>query len=175
MKFSFLFLFSILLSKIAMGYDIDKIRTNYIEAVNDSKKSEIFYKELIAIPKPDALILAYLGSVQAIRAKHAWNPVNKMNYLKQGSKTLDYAVDLASNNLEVRFLRFSLEHFLPTFLGYSQHLETDKNKILELLEHKNREGALKGKTIILKNIINFMIESKRCNLDEINSLKKIVV
>lgn len=175
MKFAFLFLIPFLLSKIVVGYDIEKIRINYIKAVNDSKKSEKFYKELSAIAKPDALILAYLGSAQAIRAKHAWNPVNKMSYLKQGSKTLDAAVNSASNNLEVRFLRFSLEHFLPPFLGYSKHLETDKDKILELLEHKNRRCVLQGNAKILKNIINFMIESKRCSPTEVDTLNKLKV
>ena len=175
MKFAFLFLIPFLLSKIVMAYDIEKIRINYIKAVNDSKKSEKFYKELSVIAKPDALILAYLGSAQAIRAKHAWNPVNKMSYLKQGSKTLDAAVNTAPNNLEVRFLRFSLEHFLPPFLGYSKHLETDKDKILELLEHKNMAAIIKGNTKILKNIINFMIESKRCSPTEVDTLNKLKV
>ena len=175
MKFAFLFLIPFLLSNISLAYDIDKIRNNYIEAINDNKKSEALYKELSAIAKPDALILAYLGSAQAIRAKHAWNPVNKMSYLKQGSKTLDAAVNTAPNNLEVRFLRFSLEHFLPPFLGYSKHLETDKDKILELLEHKNMAAIIKGNTKILKNIINFMIESKRCSPTEVDTLNKLKV
>jgi len=175
MKPTVLLFLILFFGKIAMAYDIDKIRLDYIAAVNDSKKAEVFYQELKAIAKPDALILAYLGSAEALRAKHAFNPINKLSYLKQGSKTLAKAVDLSPNNIEVRFLRFSLEHYIPSFLGYNKNLEADRTKIIELLQHKTKGISLQDNTKITKNIINFLIETKRCTPSETILLKKLLV
>ncbi len=175
MKFILLLTIALLFGKITMAYDIDKIRLDYISAVNSSKKADVFYKELKAIAQPDALILAYLGSAEALRAKHAFNPINKLSYLKQGSKTLATAVNTAPNNIEVRFLRFSLEHYVPSFLGYNKNLEADRTKIIELLQHKNKGETNTTNHQITKNIITFLLETKRCSPSETIVLKKLLV
>jgi hypothetical protein len=175
MKLTLLLIIAILFGKATMAYDIDKIRLDYIAAVNSSKKADVFYKQLKAIPKPDALLLAYLGSAEALRAKHAFNPINKLAYLKQGSKTLENAVNTAPNNIEVRFLRFSLEHYIPSFLGYNKNLEADREKIIELLQHKNKGESPHANAQITKNIITFLLETKRCSASETILLKKLLV
>lgn len=172
MKHTLLLLMALLFAQITMAYDLEKIRLDYIAAVNSSKNTEIFYKELKAIANPDALILAYLGSAQALRAKHAFNPINKLAYLNQGNKTLSFAVNAAPNNLEIRFLRFSLEHYIPTFLGYSINLESDRIKLIELLQQKNQ--PVKNNGVIKKNVINFLLQTKRCTSAESILLKQLL-
>ncbi|TKB95707.1 hypothetical protein [Pedobacter cryophilus] len=156
---------------ISMAYDMKKIREDYIAAISNSEKADKLCSELTAIKNPDALILAYLGSAQAIKAKHAWNPVNKMSYLKQGFKTIDKAIAKDPNHLEVRFLRFSLQYYVPTFLGYSKNIDTDKDKIIDLLK-KKEVASLKLDKKILKDMVNFMIDSKKCDEQEIAILRK---
>ncbi|TAF43687.1 MAG: hypothetical protein EAZ51_06805 [Sphingobacteriales bacterium] len=173
MKPTLTLVIALLFGKVCLAYDIDKIRLDYIAAVNSSKKTNILYNELKAIAQPDALILAYLGSAEALRAKHAFNPINKLAYLKQGSITLAKAVETDPNNIEVRFLRFSLEHYVPSFLGYNKNLEADKAKIIQLLQHKNKAETTASNHQITKNIIRFLLETKRCNLTETALLKKI--
>lgn len=169
----FCFLFLACFTVRGFAYDLQKIRKDYIEAIKDADAADKLYKELKAIKNPSPLILAYLGSADAVRAKHSWNPVNKMAFLKQGCKTIDKAVELSPNQLEIRFLRFSLEHFLPPFLGYSKHLEIDKKKILELVQKSNVQ-ALQVDENILKNMVNFMIDSKRCTDNEVSVLRKVL-
>lgn len=153
--------------------DINQIRKDYINAINNSEVADKLCKHLQEIKNPDALMLAYLGSVQAIKGKHAWNPVNKMSYLKQGFATIDKAVVKDANQLEVRFLRFSLQYYVPAFLGYSKNLIADKNKIVSILKTTD-PNALKVDKEILKNMVNFMIDSKKCNSQEIAILKKVL-
>lgn len=155
----------------SMAYDMKKIREDYIAAISNSEKANKLCSELTAIKNPDALILAYLGSVQAIKAKHAWNPVNKMGYLKEGFKTINSAINKDPNHLEVRFLRFSLQYYVPTFLGYSKNIDTDKDKIIDLLKRKE-VASLKLDKKILKDMVNFMIDSKKCDEQEIAILRK---
>lgn len=162
-----------LIFQTGYSHDLQKIRKDYIESIKDEKSAIKLYDQLKSIKNPDPLIQAYLGSAQAVRAKHAWNPVNKLNFLKQGCNTLDLAVKRSPNQLEIRFLRFSLQHFLPPFLGYSTHLETDKDKILELIQ-KREVTRLQVDKEILKNMVNFMIDSKRCNAKEIVILRNVL-
>jgi len=157
----------------SFSYEINKIRNDYVEAVKNEKTAAKLYSELKNIKNPNPLILAYLGASDAIRAKHAWNPVNKLGYLKKGCKTLDHAVDLSPNQLEIRFLRFSLEHYLPDFLGYSKHLEEDRKKLIALVGQKETVAKQIDKSI-LKNIVKFLIETKRCTPKEIVVLNKLI-
>lgn len=151
--------------------DIGQLRKDYITAISDSDKADELYKKLSSVKNPDALTLAYLGSVEAILGKHAWNPVDKLSYLKQGFTTINRAVAKDPNQLEVRFLRFSLQYFVPSFLGYSKNLISDKNKIVSILKtHPSDDIKVDGE--ILKNMVNFMIDSKKCNAQEVAVLKK---
>jgi hypothetical protein len=152
---------------------MDQIREDYIASINDSGKADKLCNQLEDIKNPSAVIMAYLGSVQAIKAKHAWNPVSKMSYLSKGFETINKAVAKDPNQLEVRFLRFSLQYYVPSFLGYNKSLMDDKNKILSILKNThNSKLDVNGE--ILKNMVNFMIDSKKCNAQEIAVLKKVL-
>ncbi|MBK0382777.1 hypothetical protein I5M32_07375 [Pedobacter sp. SD-b] len=161
-------------SLFAQASNLDQIREDYIASINDSDMADKLCNQLEEIKNPSALIMAYLGSVQAIKAKHAWNPVSKMSYLKEGFGTINKAVAKDPNQLEVRFLRFSLQYYVPAFLGYSKNLINDKNKIISILRNAHT-SKLDVDGDILKNMVNFMIDSKKCNAEEIAVLKKVLV
>jgi len=167
----FITIFSI--NAMAAAPDLKKIREDYIASISNSEKADALCTQLQSIKNPDALILAYLGSAQAIKAKHAWNPVNKMSYLKQGFNTINKAVSKDPNQLEVRFLRFSLQYYVPGFLGYSKNIETDKDKIISLLQNEKNSNLNIDKKI-LKDMVNFMIDSKKCDAQEIAILRKVL-
>jgi hypothetical protein len=167
----FIILFNI--NAMATAPDLKKIREDYIASISNSETANALCAQLQSIKNPDALILAYLGSAQAIKAKHAWNPVNKMSYLKQGFSTINQAVNKDPNHLEVRFLRFSLQYYVPTFLGYSKNIDSDKDKIIMLLQNQKNTNLNIDKKII-KDMVNFMIDSKRCDAQEIAVLRKVL-
>ncbi|HEX7366196.1 MAG TPA: hypothetical protein VF273_03820 [Pelobium sp.] len=171
MKIIIAILLLLLPIKQLSAMDIHQLRKDYIASIEDSKKADQLCKQLKAVKNPDALTLAYLGSVEAIQGKHAWNPVNKLSYLKQGFATIDKAVIKDPNHLEVRFLRFSLQYYVPAFLGYSKNLLADKDKIVALIKNTNA-ADLKMDKDVFRNIINFMVESKKCDAQEIAILKK---
>ncbi len=172
-NFVFIFLLIVSTSTFVQAANLDQIREDYIASINDSDKADKLCNQLEEVKNPSALIMAYLGSVQAIKAKHAWNPVSKLSYLKQGFATIDKAVEKDPNQLEVRFLRFSLEFYVPTFLGYSKNLMNDKNKIVSILKNMN-PVSLNVDQNILKNMVGFMIDSKKCSAQEVAILKKVL-
>jgi hypothetical protein len=161
------FLFPMLVS----ADDLPQIRKEYYAAVNDEKAADRFYQKLKKQNLSEPLLLAYFGSAQAIRARHAINPYNKVSFLRAGMKTLNSAVAKDSENLEIRYLRFSLEHYIPSFLGYSKHLESDRKKIVEL--SKQRKFGSMDK-VLLVSLLNFMKETKRCSPQEIATLDQAI-
>lgn len=156
---------------LAMCYDLKQVREEYYKAVKDDKAADKFYKKLKLEDLNDPLILAYYGSAEAVRAKHAVNPYNKISFLKSGLKNLAKAVNARPESLEIRFLRFSLEHYLPSFLGMAKELTIDRQQIVRLIDRKQL-GTVDGK--LLSNIVSFMKESKRCNANEIAILDKAI-
>ena len=156
---------------IAVCYDLNQVRQEYYSAVKDDKAADRFYKKLKSGDLSDPIILAYYGSAEALRAKHAINPYNKISFLKAGLKNLAKAVNARPESLEIRFLRFSLQHYLPSFLGMGKELDTDRKQIVKLVDRKQL-GTVDTK--LLKNIVSFMKESKRCNANEIAILDKAI-
>ncbi len=109
------------------------------------------------------MVLAYFGSLEALKAKDSWNPYKKVKLLVASNKTLQQAVTASPNDMEIRFLRFSIQFYLPGFLGLSKDMHGDKNTIIQQLKQKNYGSADND---FLKNIMKFMIDSKQCTAQE---------
>ncbi len=125
----------------SIAQDINNVRSAFHKSINDKKAAETFYTSMNRNKSTDPLMLAYLGGSKAMMAKHVWNPVSKLSYLKGGLSNLNRAISSNSDNLEIRFIRFSIEHYIPSYLGLSSHLENDKAKMLELA-HKKKLGKM---------------------------------
>jgi hypothetical protein len=171
MRFFQFLVIHIFMSLNVQAKDLPQIRKDYYASVNSAKVADKFYEELKNKNSKDPIILAYLGSTMAVRAKHAINPYKKLSYLKSGSKTLNSAVASSPNNLEIRFLRFTLEHYIPGFLGYNEHLAEDRKKIIELCRSQ-RFGEMDKP--LLTNLLSFMKETKRCSPQEIATLEQAI-
>ncbi|TGE25335.1 hypothetical protein E5K00_09145 [Hymenobacter aquaticus] len=116
-------------------YHLPTLRRHYEQAAADKAAGEKFYKLMADYNDKDAVILGYKGAAEAIRARDA-SMFNKLSYVQAASRTFDQAVALAPTNAEVRFLRFSVETNLPSFLGLSQHVDEDRQLLVQtLLKH----------------------------------------
>lgn len=147
--------------------DISRIRKDMLRAINSSKVTDSLYNSLQTINKKPALVVAYFGALEALKAKNSWNPYNKIKYLNLSSKTVQQAVNLSPDDMEIRFVRFSIQKNLPHFLGLNKDLDSDKNQILHQLKQKNYGSA---DTLFVLNIIKFIIDSKQCSPQEISFL-----
>ncbi|RYE27740.1 MAG: hypothetical protein EOP42_18805 [Sphingobacteriaceae bacterium] len=147
--------------------DISRIRKDMLRAINSSKVTDSLYNNLQTINKKPALVVAYFGALEALKAKNSWNPYNKIKYLNLSGKTVQQAVNSNPEDMEIRFVRFSIQSNLPHFLGLAKDLDADKNQILHQLKQKNYGSA---DTLFVQNIIKFMIDSKQCSPQEITFL-----
>lgn len=85
-------------------------------------------------------LLGYKGAVELGMARHDSNPFKKMSYFSDGKKHLEEAISKDHENIELRFLRLTIQVHLPTFLGYSDNIESDKVFVLNNLDKANSEA-----------------------------------
>ena len=151
---------------------LDEVRTQFVQSVEDSDKAKDLYDKLDnEKASSNSLYLGYFGATEALLAKHHWNPYKKLDYLAKSQKTLQRAISKSPNNLELRFLRFSIQHYIPTFLGQSKNLAEDRDVILKELSASNYAESDKP---VVKNVVNFLIQSKRCSDEQNAFLKRFV-
>ncbi|MGI4749303.1 MAG: hypothetical protein ACRYFB_01615 [Janthinobacterium lividum] len=154
---------------------IPELRKQMLRAISSSKVTDSLYNNLHNDSPKQPLVVAYLGALEALKAKDSWNPYNKIRFLNLSGKTVAKAVNSSPNDMEIRFVRFSIQTNLPHFLGLNKDLDSDRIQILHQLKQKNYGSADK---LFVQNIIKFMIDSKQCSPQEIaflhqqsNSLK----
>ena len=132
------------------------LRRQVMLAINSSKTTDSLYNILVAMPNKSPLITGYTGTLQALKAKHHWNPYYKVKYVKDAQKIFAKAVAAEPHNMEIRFLRFSVDYKLPKLLGYNKNMTADKNEIITQLTKKNY--TVDDKDLVI-TIINFLLEA----------------
>jgi len=79
------------------------------------------------------LLYGYRGGATMLMAKHAFNPFSKLSYFKKGKLMLESAIKADRNNVELRFLRFTIQTNVPGFLNYNSDKNADRVFITQSL------------------------------------------
>lgn len=139
----------------------EALRLKYYSAVENEDSVDIFEEYINSLSdkfNDDNLINAYRGALFAVRSKHAFWPFTKLTYLKDSMALLGQAVNNAPENLEIRFIRFSILHYVPDFLGWIEEKNSDRKKILKLLL-ENNYGDIPNELVV--GITQFLVDSER--------------
>lgn len=124
---------------------IDEARINYDKVITDKVLCKKMISELEKIKNDSAINLAYLGGYKTIWANHVFSPIAKLSSFKNGKINIEQAVNLEPNNVEIRFIRLSVQKNAPAFLGYKSNVKEDEEFI-----RKNRKTV--SSEIVNKNI-----------------------
>ena len=151
---------------------ITTIRELYFQSVSSQKTTESLLSLLDDQPQDEAVVWGYKGAAQSLMAKHVWNPVNKMDWLAKCEKSFNKATAIDAKNIEVRFLRFAYQHYLPAFLGHSKNIDEDIKVICEQLKYSPEQ--LRSSPELKQNVINFMVESGRLSDEQEEDLQKMI-
>lgn len=171
---AFPLLFTLPLAAEVPSKTMEQIRAVFYAGVENEEKAEELLEMLntmfsIRTLEDEPLLLAYYGAGITLIAKHSYNPYTKWNKLKEGLSYLNRAIAKKSEQFEIRFLRYSILHYLPGFLGFSSERDADQKMLLYLL----RQGATgEVSNILVKGVITFLVESNRLTEREVTELKK---
>lgn len=156
--------------------DLEELRVLFYSSVEDDNIMPRFKNKLLNIfgeynaKINNPLGTAYWGIYRTLIAKHSFNPYTKLKELQKGLEIMEEAIKKDGNNLEIRFLRFSVLHHIPDFLGYKNEKTDDARKIAELLINKDYTSL---GFQFQKGIAEFIIKSQRIDKNNIQKLTDI--
>lgn len=74
----------------------------------------------------NALMAGYKACATMMMAKHLLNPYRKLFNFMRGKELLEKSINTDRNNVELRFLRFTIQTNTPYFLDYNNNILQDK-------------------------------------------------
>lgn len=132
--------------------DLLELRNLYYSASESRSMAAAFFSVLEKKDaKSEPVLLGYKGMAYMLQAKFGWNPIERYRYFNEGRELLDQAIAKAPSNVELRFLRLTVQSNVPEYLGYSDELEADHGVITQ---HWERIGDLDLKHRIREYLMN---------------------
>ena len=170
MAFAFLVVVIPTTAASAQTSELAALRVLYYRASNEMQAANEFYGKLKSIDETRPLWLGYKGMASFMLARHVRNPLSKLKHFLEGQDILEKSIKLAPANLELRYLRFSVQTSAPEFLNYRRNILQDKKILLEALFkpkiHKLDED-------LRQRIVRYMLETKYCTGREKEDLARV--
>ncbi|GAB3204475.1 hypothetical protein ABID22_002565 [Pontibacter aydingkolensis] len=154
------------------NYTLKELRNEYLQASKDEEAARRFHKKMAAFNEKQPVKLAYKASSEAVMAKYGWNPYNKLKHVKTAAAIFEEAVAMDRSHPEIRFLRFTVEHYIPRYLNLSEHIKEDKKLIIEGLKKHPKSGL---STEMAQTIKDFMLSKDHCTEAEKQEIKSIMI
>ena len=142
-----------------------EVRKKYFEAIGNERKVEILLKQLQEIHNPSALLLAYRAACESMMAQFSWNLYTKLAQVNKSFDLFAEAIKKDSQNAEIRFLRFSVQHNVPDFLRKNREFEEDKDVLVENFDKANFDTEFRT------FLIGYLKDSKRFEKSELEVLR----
>ncbi len=111
---------------------LKEIRDLYYKVNLEEGQLEYFENHLnkkTKISSPE--LKGYKAVLWFLKAKDYYNPYKKYEAFNEGKKELELIIKMHPNNIELHFLRLTIQDHLPGFLGYKSNITEDKKFIKE--------------------------------------------
>lgn len=135
---------------VAQTLRISEIRKDFKVGHKDEATCK---KHLNALEKhaDSPVELGYEAAYHMFMARHSGNPLKKMSFFKDGKKMLEKQIASNPSNVELRYIRLCIQYYIPSYLGYRDNIEEDKdflmNNLYKLSDKETKEvlyNYLKG-------------------------------
>lgn len=136
--------FALLLAHVPTDVDVKMLR----ELLSKSNVDQVANEQLLKLTAPytlkeNPLYYAYNAAAEMTMANHVFWPGTKYNYFEKGKTRLEKAVYFDFSNVEIRFIRYSVQYGAPAIVNYNQNLEEDKAYILTHINETDWSDAYK--------------------------------
>lgn len=127
-----LFLSFFFVAILSNSQEIEQIRSQYPLAEKSEEITLQLDETLSPVTSEDkSILLAYQGAVKTLKARFAKRIREKKEYFKDGVELIESAIDSNPENIEIRYLRLTVQENSPRFLGYHKNIIDDKEFILK--------------------------------------------
>jgi hypothetical protein len=151
-------IFAVLLFISTNSYAIfpmqSEVRSAFRKAATEEKSCSGFLKMLEGYNEKNSPLLAgYKACATMMMAKYVFNPFTKLSHFSKGRSLLEKCIAADKQNIELRFLRYTVQTKAPFFLQYRSSLKEDEAMITKSVSNlKDTE---------LKKIIVDLLKSER--------------
>jgi hypothetical protein len=129
----------------AQSINVDEARSLYVKSAENKEVCKKLYEKLAKIDEANQnLLLGYKGAVLAEMARHEKDAPKKLKLFKEGKRKLEQAIINDLENVELRFLRLSIQLHTPDVLRYNAQIKSDKQFIESNLEKLKNEQLKKS-------------------------------
>ncbi|PBQ30988.1 hypothetical protein CNR22_04120 [Sphingobacteriaceae bacterium] len=130
-----LYLLLVLTFSVTVSPDLKKIRALYSK-MSQNEESANAFKDLVTNSQNVNLNLkqAYSAAVEMALAKYKYNPIAKLNAFNSGKNRLESIIKADSSIFEIRYIRFTIQQNIPSFLGYNNNLVKDRTFLINHLK-----------------------------------------
>ncbi len=153
------------------GQSLGEVRKRFHQAVLSQDSIADYHDFIVGVVDTSPTIKAYRAAGEAMLAQTLWNPLSKLAQVNRYEKLIQESIELDTGNLEIHFLRFAIEFYLPRFLMMSKHLEEDRDFIVANLwrcEQMNIDPEFE------RYITYFMNETGMLLPEQITVIKKLL-
>lgn len=158
---SLLLLFGVLLISTSA---IDEVRSQFPE-IDSKEQAESFIELLKDNKSPEAK--GYSAAMILMKSRYVIFPLTKLKYFKEGKKELNDVIKKNPKNVEIRYLRFSMQKQIPNFLGYHDNLNEDFNLIINDIEISTIHHSLKDKILSNMLLLNNLTSNEKSKLTKL--------
>lgn len=134
----------------------ERLQKLYYQAVENEDSTELLLKKTEFVNSSSSGILqGYKAMANMLTAQYAWFPTTKLDYFNKGKDLLNTAIKADSNNVELRFFRYSSQMEAPSLLNYNNHIKADKSFII-------KHYATLSNPFVKKKIRDYMLWKCKC-------------
>ena len=141
-------------------------RKQFYAAIEDEKRIEPTVALLKRIgqvePKHTGRTQVYIGSLIALRGKHAFLPHTKLKWAKRGLAIMDSGLQESPNDIEALFIHGTTCYYLPFFFRRGDDAQRDFRKIIKLMPQHIDTYDPK----LMTHVIAFLLENVKLTNDE---------
>jgi hypothetical protein len=167
-KITTLLLFTVLTISTQANDNIISIRNLFYNATTSADSANALFEKLQTVTiNSKAELIAYKGMSCLIVCYHSFNPYIKYKNFVNGKNLLEQDIKKDPNNIELRFLRLSVQLNVPPFLGYSSNINEDKLIICNGIKNIRDKD-------LFSRIYNYTMNSKRLTAQEKEKMKDAI-
>ncbi|MFK5878057.1 MAG: hypothetical protein QM478_01030 [Flavobacteriaceae bacterium] len=145
-----------------INLDIDEIRALYKQTDGSKENTIVLFNKLQSVSEKDgSVFMAYKGASIAMKGRFEKGAKQKSKIFKEGITIVESALIKEPKNMEIRFIRLSIQQNSPKILKYKKNIDEDKDFVLSNYE-SIRSNTLRNyiRDYIL-NSNHFTAEEKR--------------
>lgn len=141
-----------------------EMRLLYLRATEHKPALDSLFDFLDELNNPTPVQECYNGICYALYTQHDKSTWAKLRHVLKSKDMLNSSIARDPKDPELRFMRFSLEHFLPSFLGLNKHIPDDLKVIFDHPHFIDESPDLK------KKAIEFLLWTQRCTPQQTKTL-----